>query len=86
MRRAQRVCTAKNVRRALVAHPGCETLREMKRGGTLVGGGSFTAQKLNMHARTNMGVISRFLPVRFETREEGGLTRVSVAGNISVRD
>jgi RNA 3'-terminal phosphate cyclase (ATP) len=52
----------------------------------LAGGGSFTAQKLNMHARTNMEVISRFLPVRFETQEEDGLTRVSVAGNISVRD
>jgi RNA 3'-terminal phosphate cyclase (ATP) len=52
----------------------------------LAGGGSFTAQKLNMHARTNMDVISRFLPARFETQEEDGLTRVSVAGNISVRD
>jgi RNA 3'-terminal phosphate cyclase len=34
--------------------------------------------KLNLHARTNIDVIARFLPVRFETREEQGLTRVSL--------
>ena len=43
--------------------------------------GSFTAQKINMHARTNMTVISEFLPVRFETRDEDGFTRVQVAEN-----
>ena len=45
----------------------------------LAGEGSFTALKINMHARTNMAVISEFLPVRFELREEEGLTKVSVA-------
>jgi RNA 3'-terminal phosphate cyclase (ATP) len=45
----------------------------------LAGGGSFTAEKINMHARTNMAVISEFLPVRFETRQEDRFTRVSVA-------
>ncbi len=45
----------------------------------LAGKGSFTAQKSNMHARTNMAVISEFLPVRFDLREEEGLTRVDVA-------
>ena len=45
----------------------------------LAGAGSFTAEKINMHARTNMTVISKFLPVRFETREEDGFTRVSLA-------
>ena len=45
----------------------------------LAGNGSFTAQKINMHARTNMAVISEFLPARFELREEEGLTRVDVA-------
>ena len=43
------------------------------------GKGSFTAQKINMHAQTNMAVIAEFLPVRFETREEDGLTRIEVA-------
>lgn len=43
----------------------------------LAGSGSFAAQKINMHAQTNMGVISRFLPVRFELREEEGFTTVS---------
>ena len=45
----------------------------------LAGAGSFTAEKINMHARTNMTVISQFLPVRFETREEDGFTRVNLA-------
>ncbi len=44
----------------------------------LAGRGSFTALKLNLHARTNIDVIARFLPVRFETKEEQGLTRVSL--------
>jgi RNA 3'-terminal phosphate cyclase (ATP) len=45
----------------------------------LAGAGSFTAEKINMHARTNIAVISKFLPVRFETREEDGFTRVNLA-------
>jgi RNA 3'-terminal phosphate cyclase (ATP) len=45
---------------------------------SLLAGGSFTAQKINLHARTNMTVISRFLPVRFETQEEAGCTRIRV--------
>jgi RNA 3'-terminal phosphate cyclase (ATP) len=45
----------------------------------LAGAGSFTAEKINMHARTNMKIISEFLPVRFELREAGGFTSVSVA-------
>jgi RNA 3'-terminal phosphate cyclase (ATP) len=44
----------------------------------MAGGGSFTASKLNRHARTNMDVVSTFLPVHFETREENGATRVEV--------
>jgi RNA 3'-terminal phosphate cyclase (ATP) len=47
----------------------------------LAGAGSFTAQKINRHARTNMAVIAEFLPVRFETHEEEGFTRVQVAEN-----
>jgi RNA 3'-terminal phosphate cyclase (ATP) len=46
----------------------------------LAGAGSFTAEKINMHARTNMAVISQFLPVQFEIREEVGFTSVNVAG------
>jgi RNA 3'-terminal phosphate cyclase (ATP) len=46
----------------------------------LAGAGSFTAEKINMHARTNMAVIAEFLPVRFEIREEGGYTQVEVVG------
>ena len=45
----------------------------------LAGGGVFTASKLNRHARTNMDVVSTFLPVRFETREESGYTKVEVS-------
>jgi RNA 3'-terminal phosphate cyclase (ATP) len=46
----------------------------------LAGAGSFTAEKINMHARTNMTIISEFLPVRFEIRAEDGFTCVNVAG------
>jgi RNA 3'-terminal phosphate cyclase (ATP) len=45
----------------------------------LAGAGSFTAERINMHARTNMNVISEFLPVRFEIRGEEGFTSVNVA-------
>ena len=44
----------------------------------LAGDGSFTAQKINQHARTNMGVIETFLPVCFELRDEEGITRVQL--------
>ena len=45
----------------------------------LAGAGSFTGQKINMHAKTNMEVVSEFLPVRFETQEEDGFTRVNLS-------
>jgi hypothetical protein len=41
-------------------------------------GGVFTATRLNRHARTNMEVVSTFLPVRFDTCQESGRTRVKV--------
>src|SRR5260370_39951723 len=44
----------------------------------LAGAGSFTAEKINMHARTNMAVLSQFLPGRFETPEEGWFKRVNL--------
>jgi RNA 3'-terminal phosphate cyclase (ATP) len=47
----------------------------------LAGRGSFTAQKINLHARTNIKVISEFLPVRFEMCEDHGFTRVEVTEN-----
>ncbi len=42
----------------------------------LAGAGSFTAVKLNLHARTNMTVIAQFLPVRFEATEDAAFTTV----------
>ena len=47
----------------------------------LAGGGVFTASKLNRHARTNLDVVSSFLPVHFATCQEGGRTRVEVIGS-----
>jgi RNA 3'-terminal phosphate cyclase (ATP) len=47
----------------------------------LAGGGVFTAEKLNRHARTNMDVISTFLPVSFATCQEGRSTRIEVTSN-----
>ncbi len=44
----------------------------------LAGGGSFTAAKLNRHARTNMDVIREFLPVRFAETAAEDLTTVEV--------
>jgi RNA 3'-terminal phosphate cyclase (ATP) len=49
----------------------------------LAGAGSFTAQKINRHARTNMSVISEFLSVRFEISEEDGFTTVHVVSSPS---
>lgn len=45
----------------------------------LAGAGSFTAEKINLHARTNMAVIGEFLPERFETCQEEGFTSVRVS-------
>ena len=44
----------------------------------LAGGGSFTARKINLHARTNLDVISKFLAVRFELEDGDGYTRVTL--------
>lgn len=44
----------------------------------LAGSGSFTAQKLNLHAKTNMTVIEQFLPVGFKTESSVGCVHVSV--------
>ncbi len=44
----------------------------------LAGAGSFTAVKVNLHARTNMEVIAKFLPVHFETVVLDGFTRIQV--------
>lgn len=44
----------------------------------LARGGAFRAAGLSPHARTNIGVIERFLPVRFQTRALEG-------GNVEVR-
>lgn len=43
----------------------------------LAGGGSFTALKLNSHARTNMDVIEAFLPVKFAVAGQDRSVRVS---------
>ena len=43
----------------------------------MAGAGSFTALKVNAHARTNMDVISKFLPVRFETVSADGYEKVT---------
>jgi hypothetical protein len=42
-------------------------------------GGAFTAEKLNLHSRTNMEIIRCFLPVDFVASHEGPLTRVEIA-------
>ena len=44
----------------------------------LAGGGAFTAEKLNLHSRTNMDIIRCFLPVDFVASEVGELMRVEV--------
>lgn len=44
----------------------------------LAEGGAFTTQRLNRHARTNMDVISSFLPVEFEIVQQEGCVQVEV--------
>jgi RNA 3'-terminal phosphate cyclase (ATP) len=46
---------------------------------SLAGGGAFTAEKLNLHACTNMNVIKRFLPVDFAVTQEAGYVTVQVS-------
>jgi RNA 3'-terminal phosphate cyclase (ATP) len=45
----------------------------------IAGAGSFTAVKLNLHARTNIQVIGKFLPIRFETTKTDNSTTVTVS-------
>ncbi|MEO8663469.1 MAG: RNA 3'-terminal phosphate cyclase [Bryobacteraceae bacterium] len=45
----------------------------------LAGGGSFTATKVNLHAQTNIDVITKFLPVQFGVTEGGTAIRVEVS-------
>ena len=45
----------------------------------LAGGGSFTADKLSLHATTNAEVIARFLPVRFEVESTERMHTVRIA-------
>lgn len=44
----------------------------------LAGGGAFVTGSLSLHARTNMEIIERFLPVKFEIEQLFRNTRVSV--------
>lgn len=44
----------------------------------LAGGGSFSAVTLNMHAKTNMEIIRKFLPIRFEVVEQEKRVCVSI--------
>lgn len=50
----------------------------------LAGGGAFTAEKLNLHSRTNVEIIRCFLPVDFVTTEEGSFTTVEIRSQSSV--
>lgn len=59
---------------AVGEHLGDQLLLPM----ALAGAGSFTALKVNMHARTNMDVIGKFLPIRFVIAEQGGWVRISI--------
>jgi RNA 3'-terminal phosphate cyclase (ATP) len=44
----------------------------------LAGGGSFTAESVSLHARTNAEVIEKFLPVRFSFEQRGNLNEVKI--------
>jgi RNA 3'-terminal phosphate cyclase (ATP) len=44
----------------------------------LAGGGSFVTRSLSPHARTNMDIIQRFLPVAFDTHASPAADRVTV--------
>ncbi|CAH0215608.1 RNA 3'-terminal phosphate cyclase [Massilia sp. Bi118] len=44
----------------------------------LAGGGGFTVDEVSMHARTNAGVIERFLPVRFAFGKNEGTDAITV--------
>jgi RNA 3'-terminal phosphate cyclase len=54
--------------------PGIQLLLPL----ALAGGGSFTAEKLNLHARTNIDVIANFLSAEFEVKQENEGVRIEV--------
>jgi RNA 3'-terminal phosphate cyclase len=43
----------------------------------LAGAGSFSAVTLNLHARTNLEVIAKLLPVTFSAEPAGGMIHVT---------
>jgi RNA 3'-terminal phosphate cyclase (ATP) len=45
----------------------------------LAGAGTFTATKISLHARTNIGIISMFLPIHFAMEKSDDFVRVEVA-------
>ena len=44
----------------------------------IAGEGSFTATKVSMHARTNLEVISKFLPVTFDVQPAENYSTIAV--------
>lgn len=44
----------------------------------LARGGAFTAEKLNLHSRTNMDILRCFLPVEFVTNQQENFVTVEV--------
>jgi RNA 3'-terminal phosphate cyclase (ATP) len=44
----------------------------------MAGGGAFTTAEVSSHARTNMDVIGRFLPVSFEMKEGRNATKIVI--------
>jgi RNA 3'-terminal phosphate cyclase (ATP) len=44
----------------------------------LAGAGTFRTGPLSLHARTNLDVIERFVPLRFDVAEQGAAVVVSV--------
>jgi RNA 3'-terminal phosphate cyclase len=48
---------------------------------TRAGGGFLTPSKLSMHARTNMEVISWFLPLRFDITKCESFQKIQVSSD-----
>jgi RNA 3'-terminal phosphate cyclase (ATP) len=51
----------------------------------LAGRGCFASLKMNLHARTNVEVIAKFLPVRFVVTEAEGYSRIEAESSFQTR-
>jgi RNA 3'-terminal phosphate cyclase (ATP) len=75
---AERLCAAAERFLATDAPVGEHLADQLLLPLAIAGGGAFRTPEPTLHTRTNAAVIERFVPVRFDMREDGAAWRVDV--------